>query len=127
MSSNEYQAGVCNIGGRERTRRRRFGYASLLAGAGYVAVVLAAGFPETYLFGVFIFLYGGVLGVLQARRRFCVAYGMAGRYGFDDGEGNVEDADARARDRKRALLLSAEAIAAAVFGASVIYGLAVSL
>lgn len=125
--SSEYQAGVCNIGGSEQRRRRQLGYASLGVAVVYVAVVLAAGLPAAYVTGTFIFLYGGVLGILQARRRFCAAYGMAGRYGFDDGGGEVTDADDRASDVKRSLLLSTQALMAAIAGTSLAYGLVVSL
>jgi hypothetical protein len=76
-----------------------------------------------YAAGVGAFVYGGVLGILQARERFCVAYGMAGQYGFDDGSGAVADSDQRSRDRKQAVALSAKAGALAVLAAVGAYGL----
>lgn len=126
MASSEYEPGTCNIGGRERKRRRQLGYASLGAAIVYIAGVLVAGYPETYLLGSFIFLYGGILGILQARRQFCAAYGLAGQYGFDDEAGAVEDEAAHSTDRTRALIIMGQALAGAVFLVSVIYGLAVS-
>ena len=123
--SSEYQAGACNIGGIERDRRRRMGYAVLVVTVLYVGAVLWLGLPETYLLGTFVFLYGGVLGLLQARTRFCAAYGLTGRYGFDEGEGTVDDADARLQDRMRALRLVAKASAIALVGTAAVYGLAV--
>jgi hypothetical protein len=127
MASSEYEPGTCNIGGQERKRRRQMGYLSFGIAGVYIAGVLAAGYPETYLLGSFIFLYGGVLGVLQARRRFCAAYGLAGQYGFDEDAGAVEDDTANSTDRTRALILMGQALAGAVFLVSVIYGIAVSL
>lgn len=127
MSHEEYQAGACNIGGQERKQRRLAGYGSLAVGVVYLAVALALSFDPIYVAGVGVFAYGGVLGLLQSRQRFCVAYGMAGQYGFDDGEGSVEDAGQRSRDRKQALVLSAKAGSAAVVAGAVGYGLAVAL
>jgi hypothetical protein len=127
MTDSEYQAGVCNIGSTERTRRWQLGFASFAVAVVYVAAVLFAGLPVTYLLGTFIFLYGGALGVLQAQKGFCAAYGMSGRYGFDDGSGSVEDAADRSSDVKRSLLIIAQASAAAILGTSLLYGAVVSL
>ncbi|QCC51021.1 hypothetical protein [Halapricum salinum] len=127
MADSEYQAGVCNIGGTERTRRWQMGFASFAVAVLYVAVVLWFGLPVTYLLGTFVFLYGGALGVLQAQKGFCAAYGMSGRYGFDDGSGSVEDTAALASDRKRSLLIIAQASAAALLGTSLLYGAVLSL
>ncbi|QSG10262.1 hypothetical protein [Halapricum desulfuricans] len=127
MADEAYQPGACNIGAGEQRKRRLLGYASFAVAFAYIAAVLLAGYPETYVLGSFIFLYGGVLGVLQAQRQFCAGYAVAGRYGFDDAEGSVEDSDARSQDIRQALLLSAKALAAAVFLVSVIYGAAVSV
>jgi hypothetical protein len=123
MSHEQYRAGACNIGGRERRQRRLLGYGSLLAGVAYLAAVVALSLDPVYAAGVGAFVYGGVLGVLQARERFCVAYGMAGQYGFDDGSGSVADSAQRSRDRKRAVVLSAKAGAVAILAAVGAYGL----
>jgi len=124
MSHEQYRAGACNIGGQERRQRRLLGYGSLLAGVVYLTVVVALSLDPVYAAGVGAFAYGGVLGVLQARERFCVAYGMAGQYGFDDGSGSVADGAQRSRDRKRAVALSAKAGVVAVLAAGAAYGLA---
>jgi len=125
--SSDYQAGACNIGSTERNRRRQMGYVVSAVAVIYVGVVLWLGLPETYLLGTFVFLYGGALGILQARNRFCAAYGMTGRYGFDDGDGTVDDASARSQDRMRAFRLVGKAIAVALAGTAVVYGLAILL
>ncbi|MCU4719370.1 hypothetical protein [Halapricum hydrolyticum] len=127
MAESEYQPGACNIGGAEQRKRRLLGYASFAVAFVYIATVLIAGYPETYLLGSFIFLYGGILGVLQAQRQFCAGYAMAGRYGFDDAEGAVEDEKAHSQDVRQALILTGKALAATVFLVSVIYGAAVSV
>ena len=121
MSGSDYQAGACNIGGQERTQRRLLGYAGLTGTAVLVAAVFALELPQSYLLGTFPLLFGGTLGVLQARQRFCVAYGMAGRYGFDEGSGSVEAEDARSMDRKRALSIGGRALLVAAVGTGVVY------
>lgn len=127
MSHAEYESGACNIGGRERSRRRLAGYGSLAAGVTYLAAVVALGLPDSYVLGVGAFAFGGAIGLLQSRERFCVAYGMAGQYGFDDGSGSVGDATRRSRDRKRAAVLSAKAAGVAGVVTAVVYAGAVLL
>lgn len=126
MADSEYQAGSCNIDGIERTRRWQMGFASFALAVVYAGVVVLGGFPVAYLLGTFVFFYGGALGVLQAQKEFCAAYGMMGRYGFDDGDGWVEDAGDRWQDRKRSLLIIAQATAAALLGTSLLFGAAIS-
>lgn len=119
----EYQAGACNIGGQERSQRRLAGYGSLTVGAVYLAAVVALSLPPIYSVGVGAFVFGGAIGLLQSRERFCVAYGMTGRYGFDDGSGAVADSAARSRDRKHAAVIAGKAGAIALVGTILAYGL----
>jgi hypothetical protein len=63
-------------------------------------------------------------GYIQARMRFCAAYGQRGVFNFDDGTDKTavtSDAD-RARDRRRArqIGLASFAIGAAVGAAAVL-------
>ncbi|ACV46407.1 MULTISPECIES: hypothetical protein [Halomicrobium] len=116
-----YQPGVCNIGRDERRKRRVAGIAGFLGAAAYVAAVLWFGLPDRYVLGSFAFLFGGFVGVFQDYFRFCVAFGALARYdlsGSSDDAGSVTDADAVARDRKRAAqLLTYAAVSAAVLTA----------
>ncbi|NLV08555.1 hypothetical protein ACAH01_03350 [Halomicrobium sp. HM KBTZ05] len=120
-----YQPGVCNIGRDERRKRRVAGIAGFLGAAAYVAAVLWFGLPERYLLGSFAFLFGGFVGVFQDYVRFCVAFGALARYdlsGSADDAGSVTDAEAVARDRKRAVqILAAAAVSAAVV-TGIVYG-----
>lgn len=79
------------------------------------------GLPDRYVLGSFAFLFGGFVGVFQDYFRFCVAFGALARYdlsGSSDDAGSVTDADAVARDRKRAAqLLTYAAVSAAVLTA----------
>jgi hypothetical protein len=97
-----YAAGACNIGPSEIRRRRAFAIAAFVAAAALLAVLLAAGAPSWARLVVFLPLFGGFFSWLQARRRFCAAYALAGTSNFGDDQStmqSVTDASARAADR----------------------------
>ena len=114
----DYQPGVCNIGPAEIRRRRMAGHAGLIAAVALLAVLVAAGAPPVTRLLVLVPAAVSASGYIQARMRFCAAYGSAGIFNFG-GTGDavsVADAEARAADRRRALRIgiSSAAIAAAV-------------
>jgi hypothetical protein len=118
--SNEYIAGSCNIGKGE-VRRRKF-----VALIGAVITLTTA----TTLFttdqsriarlSIFIPAIIFAIGFVQSRKKFCLAYGLAGTFNFG-GLGDVKrvqsDEDRRA-DRKTALSILAQSamIAIAITG-----------
>jgi len=125
-----YQPGVCNIGRDERRTRRLAGVASFAAAVGYVAAFLWLDLPNAYLLGIFAPLFGGFVGVFQDYFRFCVGFAALARYdlsGSSDDAGSVTDADALARDRKRALQILAYATLAAAVVTVVVYGVVTAL
>lgn len=103
----EYRAGACNIGPAEIARRRRSGLVTV-AIAGIVALGLVViGTPPWTRSIVFLPLAGGIVGLEQARRRFCAGFAMAGIRNFGPlgmPERVADDVD-RARDRRSALIL----------------------
>jgi hypothetical protein len=107
-SKAEYIPGVCNIGPAEIGMRRRGGWLGLVA-----TIVLWAAF---WLFRVaapwrlFLFLPAamGATGFLQAAMHFCAGFGMKGVFNFGSQLGktdSVEQADFRAKDRRKARLI----------------------
>jgi len=104
-SGAAYRPGVCNIGPAEIARRRRVGHAGLLAAVALLAVLVAIGAPPLIRLIVALPAAGATAGYLQAWLRFCAAFGSRGVFNFDTlGQTqHVEDAEARARDRARAL------------------------
>ena len=102
----EYQPGVCNIGADQRRARRLSGVGSVgLAGAIVLAVALGQ-LPPASLWATVPFVFGGWLGLLQDRLRFCVAFGVLARYdlaGSGGERGSVVAREAVSADRKRAL------------------------
>ena len=118
----EYQPGVCNIGPAQQRRRLLLGIASLLLAAGLVAAVVAVGWPRRALLLSVFPLYGAAMGYLQYRERFCVGFAGIGVFDVGDGTNQVQDAEALAADRRRAVRLNAKSLAVGVIGAAVIYG-----
>ncbi len=104
-----YRPGACNIGPQEIAYRRRSGYVGLAITAVLaVALVLVDAAPWLRLL-VFLPLAGALVSLEQARRHFCAGFALAGIRNFgtrDRGRGQaVEDAAARAIDRRAALIL----------------------
>ncbi len=117
-SGEGYRPGICNIGPAEIARRRRAGHVGLGAAIVLLAGLVAIGAPPLSRLLVALPAAGAASGYLQARFRFCAGFGSRGIYNFDElGQTvQVEDAEARRRDRARAtqIGLASVAIGAAV-------------
>ncbi len=105
MDSPGYQAGACNIGPAEISRRRMAGYLGMGAAVALGAVLLAVDAPPASRLLVALPVAGGLVGFIQARSRFCANYGLRGirNMGAIGDEERVEDVEARKADRRRAL------------------------
>jgi hypothetical protein len=77
-----YRAGACNIGPAEIARRRRAGLSGLLTAGTLAILMFIAGTDPVLRWIVAVPLYLGLLGMIQARLRFCVAFGLAGLRNF---------------------------------------------
>ena len=119
--SVEYQAGQCNIGPGEQRKRLRFGALGFLATAVWVGIVAAFGLPAWTLIAAVGPLFGAVMGVLQARERFCVGFALQGVFDTGSGRDAVEDEAARRADRQRAYRLVARSGAYALAGALALF------
>ena len=112
-SPGDYQPGVCNIGPLEIRRRRMAGHVGLVAAVALLAILVAAGAPPLARLLVLVPAAVSASGYIQARMRFCAAYGSAGIFNFG-GAGDaksVADAQARAADRRRAFQIGASSAA----------------
>ena len=121
----EYVPGACNIGPEEIARRQRVARIGLVATVALALALLALGVgvgSPTRLF-VGLPLTGAAIGWIQARRRFCMAYGLAGTFNLG-AIGNMErvsSAAALAADRRTALVIVAQGIAVGVIGAAAFF------
>lgn len=98
---SEYIAGSCNIGPSEINRRRQVALISLSAFC--LLSIVMIGFVDSRALRLLVFLpaMGASVGYVQARRKFCLAYGFSGLFNFDRA-GDVKkvvDAAALAEDR----------------------------
>jgi hypothetical protein len=105
--SGEYRPGACNIGPAEIARRRRSGLVGLGAAAVLATALVILDAPAVTRWLVALPLAGGAVGLLQARFRFCAAFGLAGVSNFRAlGEAErVRDATARRADRAKAVAI----------------------
>ncbi len=122
-----YQAGACNIGRREIAMRRAAGIAGLAVAAVLALALVATGAPAGLRWLVALPLFGGSVGLLQARRRFCVNYALQGKSNFGSPDETLAVADAadRAADRRAAVRLLVLAAAMALVPAAVFVALPV--
>jgi ferric-dicitrate binding protein FerR (iron transport regulator) len=102
-SNAGYQPGVCNIGPEEIARRRRAGHVGLLVTLAVLAVLVVSHAPPLARLIAILPAAGSASGYLQAWLKFCAGFGSRGIFNFGQlGETTaVENADARARDRRR--------------------------
>lgn len=104
----EYRAGACNIGPEEIAQRRRMGLLFLAIATGLAIVLVAVDAPAWLRIAIWPPLAAAFTTLEQVRRRFCVAFGIAGVRNFGPEVGRaqrIEDGEARARDRRTALFM----------------------
>ncbi len=107
-TNSGYLPGVCNIGSREIMRRRAVGIAALVFAliSGYT-LYAADDLTKSARWGVFFPLFVSAIGFIQARNKFCLAYGLAGTFNFGK-IGDMErvfDAESKKSDRSKALVI----------------------
>jgi hypothetical protein len=112
MSEDLYIAGSCNIGTREIMRRRIVALSGLLFAVITASMVLAQDSNKSTRWAVFLPLLVASIGWIQSRRKFCLAYGLAGTFNFGRmGDiKRVNDPISRNADRKTALTILLQAI-----------------
>jgi hypothetical protein len=113
---DRYRAGVCNIGPEEIARRRRSGHAGMVLAIATFGLLVALRAPRAVRLAVALPATAAAAGYLQARLRFCAGFGLWGVANFGplgDAQ-SIPDADARDRDRRRALQIGAASLAVGV-------------
>ena len=104
IATASYRSGVCNIGPEEIARRRRAGHIGALLTLGALVVLVAIGAPPLTRLVLVIPATVSASGYLQAWLKFCAGFGAIGvrNFGPLGRTEAVEDAAARAADRRRA-------------------------
>ena len=88
-ADGDYRPGSCNLRSAEIAQRRRVGWLGIGASIAFAIVLLAVDAPAAARLLVVLPLAGGFVGLVQARRRFCVGYALAGRYNVTDEMGTT--------------------------------------
>jgi len=109
---SQYVPGACNIGSREILRRRVVGIAALVFAmvSGYT-LLAADEIGRTARLGIFFPLLVSAIGFIQARNKFCLAYGLAGTFNFGK-IGDMErvfDVESKKSDRRKAISILVQA------------------
>jgi hypothetical protein len=121
MSEIEYTAGTCNIGEAEIKQRRRIGriglVLTLVSIIIYLGLVYLIGLDV--LVGVLIFLPAemSAIGLLQARNKFCAAYGFTKQQNVSSSLGitlKIEDKSNQKEDRNKAIKIVFESVVIAM-------------
>jgi hypothetical protein len=109
MSLNsEYIPGVCNIGPPEITKRKQAAWIGLAFTIGLWIVFAILRVPSEWKLLLFLPATMSAIGFLQARMKFCVAFGMIGVFNFSLKVGKtdtVDQAEYRRKDKQKALQL----------------------
>lgn len=110
-----YIPGTCNIGKAEIRQRQVVALIGLAFAVVSLAGLLAADAPRISRAGLFLPLMVFSVGMVQARRRFCLAYGFAGTFNFGRlGKiERVDDSAFRKADRVMAVKVFAQSAAIA--------------
>jgi hypothetical protein len=100
----DYQAGVCNIGPEEISRRRRAGHFGLAVTVVLLVGMIALDAPSLLRLVLILPAAAAASGYLQARLKFCAGFGRLGVYNFGrlGTTSQVADDAARAADRRKA-------------------------
>jgi hypothetical protein len=103
MSQIEYVPGVCNIGPREISRRRMFGWVSLTIAVVLLAALISVGVNPWWRLFVFFPTTMSASGFLQSYFHFCSGFARKGIFNFGSpGTTNpVADETSKIKDKKR--------------------------
>lgn len=100
----EYRAGACNIGPGEIAKRRAYGIAGVISAVVLGIVLVAIDAPALARALIIFPLWGGIIGLEQARRKFCAGFAYAGirSVAGSDATKSVGDREDLRRDRATA-------------------------
>lgn len=113
---SEYIAGACNIGPSEIKQRKRVAYSGAIVFVAISIWLILIDAPTGSRLLAFFPAVAATTGLIQARRKFCVAFGFMGVFNFEK-IGNTRkitiNQDLKA-DRKYAVRLLLQSVLAAI-------------
>ena len=116
MSQDGYLPGTCNLGVGEINRRRMVAAIGFVLSLSALTALVTTEASRQTRFGIFLPLMVMSIGWVQSRKKFCLAYGLAGTFNFGKmGQiSRVADPADRAADRRTALIIFAQSALYAV-------------
>ena len=114
--SDTYIPGTCNLGRAEVRSRQIVALVGLVATLILATGLIASSTPQASGLTLFAPLMVFAVGFIQSRRKFCLAYGLAGTFNLGKlGQiSKVANPEDKAADRKTALSILAQAAALAL-------------
>ncbi len=121
--SAEYIPGTCNIGKGEIRRRQLVAIFGLFLTTFSAATIIATDQSKNSRLSIFLPALIFSIGFVQSRRKFCLAYGLAGTFNFGKlGQiSKVQSNEDRKSDRKTAVLILLQSAALAAFITAVFF------
>ncbi len=112
MAEEQYVPGTCNIGKKGVQKRRNAAIFGLVIFVLTVLLFQSTHAPAYYRVAVFFPLFISVLGFVQTRNKFCVAFGVMGVFSFSDKSETttIEQQAYLKQDRKRATIMILQSI-----------------
>jgi len=120
MSETYYTPGVCNINREEVKNRRSTFYLGIATAFSLLGLLYILDVSAVVGIIIFVPVWLGALGYLQARYKFCVGYAAAGKYSNGDKRGQTANVDKRSshgRDKLRAKQINRQAQIIGLLGA----------
>ena len=121
--SAEYSPGTCNIGKGEIRRRQLVAIFGLFLTTFSAATIIATDQSKNSRLSIFLPALIFSIGFVQSRRKFCLAYGLAGTFNFGKlGQiSKVQSNEDRKSDRKTAVSILLQSAALAAFITAVFF------
>ena len=123
--SAEYIPGSCNIGNGEVRRRQSVAIFGLFLTSFSAVTILATDQSRNSRLSIFVPALIFAIGFVQSRKKFCLAYGLAGTFNFGKlGQiSKVQSTEDRKADRKTAVLILFQSAALAALITAVFFAL----
>ena len=123
--SAEYIPGSCNIGNGEVRRRQAVAIFGLFLTSFSAVTLLATDQSRNSRLSIFVPALIFAIGFVQSRKKFCLAYGLAGTFNFGKlGQiSKVQSTEDRKADRKTAVLILFQSAALAALITAVFFAL----
>jgi len=125
MPETEYVAGSCNIGKGEIRRRQLVALVGLFFTISMLVTLSAIDAAQSMRFAIFFPILVTSIGFVQARSKFCLAYGFAGTFNIGKlGDiKRVTSKEDRQADRETALKILGKSFLLAILATAVVLAL----